>query len=164
MQMWEGEIGGGSREKCPHYVHGIHTRAVQNTWDTDWGGQGIWKKWVLDGTQRNEEKPVHQQEETVALPASEGGRGGGVRGGEFGDLGERGRGWTGSDNMQEQNLKCNHHWKNYESLYLETNKRKEKKEERNEKERGILGFLWKYLKCLQTGLPLRAFFFLLNIG
>lgn len=34
------------------------------------------EKWVLDGTQSDEEKPVHQQEETVALPASEGEEGG----------------------------------------------------------------------------------------
>ena len=48
------------------------------------------EKWVLDGTQRNEEKPVHQQEETVALPASEGGRGG-VRGGGGGIWGKGSR-------------------------------------------------------------------------
>lgn len=48
------------------------------------------EKWVLDGTQSDEEKPVHQQEETVALPASEGEEGGrgcgvwGVGGGEGG--------------------------------------------------------------------------------
>lgn len=46
------------------------------------------EKWVLDGTQSDEEKPVHQQEETVALPASEGEEGG--RG--CGEGGEGGRG------------------------------------------------------------------------
>lgn len=43
---------------------------------------------MLDGTQSDEEKPVHQQEETVALPASEGEEGGeGVgRGGREGGV------------------------------------------------------------------------------
>lgn len=86
MQMWEGEIGGAEEVAtlCTWHTH----RAMQNTWDTDWGGQGI-RRWVLDGTQTYEEKPVHQQE-TVVQPASEGGDG---------DLGSR---WTRSDNMQEQ--------------------------------------------------------------
>lgn len=61
---------------------------------------------MLDGTQRYEEKPVHQQE-TVVQPASEGEVC--VGGGGDGGLGSWGSRWTGSDNMQEQNLKCNHH-------------------------------------------------------
>lgn len=47
---------------------------------------------VLNGTQRYEKKPVHQQD-TVVQPASDGGR----RGMGFRDLKSR---WTGSDGMQ----------------------------------------------------------------
>lgn len=107
MQMWEGEIGGA--EKCPHYAYGIHTELCRTVWDIGW--QGI-LKWVLDATQRYKEKPVHQQE-TVVQPASERGWGKGVG---FRDLGG-----VEVDRIRQHaraNLKCNHHWKKYESLSL----------------------------------------------
>lgn len=65
---------------------------------------------MLDGTQRNEEKPVHQQE-TVVLPASEEG---GRRRREEGGKGDGvwktwGRKVNGIRQHARANLKCNHH-------------------------------------------------------
>lgn len=155
MQMWEGEIGEeGSRETCPHYVHGIHTELCR-THDTQIEedkafGNGCWMG--HRGTRRSQyinRRPWFYQllKKGVGGEERRGGKGDGV-------WKTWGRKVNGIRQHARANLKCNHHWKNMRVYTFQT----------NEKERGILGFLWKYLKCLQTGLPLRAFFFLLNIG
>lgn len=139
MQMWEGEIGGAERS-----VHTMYMAYTQSCAEH--------MRHRLRRTRHLEMGAGWDTEVRGEASTSTGDRGST----SFWRGGGRGSGVevNGIRQHARANLKCNHHWKNMRVYTFQT----------NEKERGILGFLWKYLKCLQTGLPLRAFFFLLNIG
>lgn len=80
MQMREGEIVVvvGGRKKCPHYVHGIHTKLCR-THETQIKGVARGRTRHLEmgagwDTEGNKEKPVHRQEASGSLREG-GGRG-----------------------------------------------------------------------------------------
>lgn len=128
-----------SWEKCPHYVHGIHTELCRRH-GTKIGedkafGNGCWMGRGEVGTS------------TRGCGSTSFWRG---RDGELEICGRGERDQTTCKSKSEVQPPL----KIWEIISCKT----------NETEKGILGFLWKYLKCLQTGLPLRAFFFLLNIS
>lgn len=124
MQMWEGGDRGEQREVstlCTWHTH----RAVQNIWDTDWGGQGIRRMGAgWDTDVRGEASTSTGDRGSTSFWSGEG----------MGDL-KGGSRWTGSDNMQEQIWSATTTEKIWEFIPFRVMKKKE----------AFFGFLWKVL-------------------
>lgn len=112
MQMWEGEIG-GSREKCPRYVYGIHTELcrtheTQIEEDKAFGEMGA----GCDTDVRGEASTSTGDRGSTSFWRGEGGGGG--SGVEVDGIRQHAR----------ANLKCNHHWKNVRVYTFQRNEKK----------------------------------------